>query len=83
MRNVGVRDGGIIRLPDAGASVTPALEREQKWLPNAGASISLALDQRRRWEWSKIRRPDACAFAPWTLESASENGFVSLRPKYF
>jgi hypothetical protein len=30
LRNVGVRDGGIIRLPDAGASVTPALEREQK-----------------------------------------------------
>jgi hypothetical protein len=29
LRNVGVRDGGIIRLPDASASVTLALEREQ------------------------------------------------------
>jgi len=39
---------GKIRLPDAGASVTPALKREQKWLTNAGASIAMAFEERRR-----------------------------------
>jgi len=40
--------------PDAGASVTLALEERQRWewskigLPNAGASVTLAAEERRR-----------------------------------
>jgi len=30
LRNVGVRDGGIIRLPDAGASIPLALDQRQR-----------------------------------------------------
>jgi hypothetical protein len=48
---------GKIRLPDAGASVMPALKREQKWLTNAGASIAMAFEERRRWKGQKL--------APW------------------
>jgi len=54
LRNVDVRDEGIIRLPDAGASIPLALDQRQRWewskirLPDASASISLALKERQR-----------------------------------
>jgi hypothetical protein len=44
---------GKIRLPDAGVSLSLALDQRQRWewskiwLPDVGASISLALDERR------------------------------------